>query len=81
MNKLDLAKTAVNFIVGAGVSKIASDIIRNNSKPQSVTDTITTVAGGFVLGSMVADAATKYVSTTIDETVAKWRETKTEKSS
>jgi len=74
MNKLELAKTAISFVVGAGTSKIVTTIIKNNVQPENVTEQVTTVVGSVVLGSMVADASKKYIDTKIDEIATWWKE-------
>lgn len=74
MNKLELTKTVVSFVVGAGSSKIINTIIKNNVAPENLTDTITVTAGSIVLGSMVGDISQKYTSAKIDEIASWWKE-------
>lgn len=71
MNKLDIAKMVTSFVVGAGTSKIVTGIIQNNTSPEKLTDQVAIVAGGVVLGSMVADLSKKYTNDKIDE-IALW---------
>lgn len=71
MTKLEITKTAVSFVVGAGTSKIVVSIIKNNTQPENLTDTVTMTAGAIVLGTMVADVTKKYTDTKIDE-IADW---------
>lgn len=71
MNKLDIAKLAVNFVVGAGVTKIVTGIIKNNTNPEKLTDVVAIYSGGAMLGAMVADKTKDYTSEKIDE-VADW---------
>lgn len=71
-NKLEIAKTAINIIAGAGVSKVAHDIIKNNTTTDTTADAAKVFAGSLVIGSMAADAASKHVSSKIDAIVA-WR--------
>lgn len=68
--KLEIAKTAVNVVVGAGTSKIVHTIIKNNVQPEKLTDTVSVAAGSLVLGSMVAEASKKYTSDKIDKLAA-----------
>lgn len=70
MNKLDLAKSAVSIVVGAGTSKIVGSIIKNNVSPEKLTDKVTIAAATFVVGAMVADATSMYTNAKIDELAA-----------
>lgn len=74
MTKLDLAKTAVNFVVGAGVSKIVVGIIKNNTDPEKVTDIVSIYVGGAALGSLVAHHTKEHTSKMIDEAAEWWTE-------
>ncbi len=79
MTKLDLLKTAVNIVVGAGTSKIAADIIKNNVTVDKVTDVVTVNASAIVIGSMAADATKTYTSDKIDEVAVWWKTNVTKK--
>lgn len=67
MTKTDIAKTVTNLVVGAGTTRIVTQIIKNNTDPQTVTDQVTMTAGAVVLGSMAADASKEYTSAKIDQ--------------
>lgn len=71
MTKLEITKAVTSFVVGAGTSKIITQIIKNNTSPENVTETVTMTAGAVVLGMMVADVSKKYTDTKIDE-IADW---------
>lgn len=73
MTKLELTKTVVNVIVGAGASKVTADIIKNNTNPENVKDIVTTTSASFVMGMMVADATKEYTNTKIDELTGWWK--------
>jgi hypothetical protein len=73
MTKLDITKTAVKIIVGSGTAKIIQGIVRNNTSPESITDTVTITAGAIVVGSMVGDIAGRYTDAKIDEIAAWWK--------
>ena len=64
MNKLDITKTVIGFVVGAGTTKIVTGIILHNTDPEKVTDKV-------AIGSMTADLTKKYTSAKIDE-IAEW---------
>lgn len=70
-NKLSLAKTAANIIVGSSVTKVVNDIIVNNTDVETTADQAKVAVGSVVLGMMAADAAKDYVHPKIDK-VAAW---------
>ena len=74
MNKLEIAKTAIGFVVGAGASKITHTIIANNVRPERVIDKITVTAGSIAVGMMVADASKSFTAKKIDDIVKSFRE-------
>lgn len=77
MNKLEITKLVVNLVVGAGVGRIASEVIANNvSEPDKVIHKVTLVAGSVVIGAMAKDATKKYTSAKIDELAEAWSEFK-----
>lgn len=76
MNKIEAAKFVTNLIVGAGVTKITSDIIKNNVQPENIKDQVTVFAGSFVLGSMAVKASKDYTSSQIDAIVEFFRKLK-----
>lgn len=69
-SKLSAVKLVVSGVVGIGAGKIAKDIIKNNINPETLIDKVTTVAGAWALGGMVAKAAKKYTDEVIDDTAA-----------
>lgn len=79
MDKIAIAKRAVNFVVGAGVTKVVAGIIANNTDPQKVTDKVAIGSAAFVLGAIAADATTSYTDAKIDKLVAWWDDNVTKK--
>lgn len=71
MTKLELAKAATKFVVGFGTATIIRTIAHNNVQPNDLPTKVAVTAGALVLGSMVADVATRYTDAKIDE-VAAW---------
>ncbi len=67
MTKTDIAKKAVSLVIGSGTAKIVGGIIRNNTDPETITDTVTIAAAQVTIGMMVADAASRYTDEKIDE--------------
>lgn len=60
-------------VVGSvGVSKVVNDIIVNNTNIVTTTDAVRVWAGSVVIGSMVADHASKHINDRINE-VIEWR--------
>lgn len=76
MNKLDVTKAVVNFVVGAGVTKIVNDIVANNTNPENIYQKVTVVSGAVVVGMMAKDASKVYTSAKIDEYAQSLRELK-----
>lgn len=77
MSKLAATKFVVNFVVGAGVSKVVNEIIVNNThQPEKVIEKVTMFAGCAVLGMMAKDASKTYVSAKIDSTIESWNKSK-----
>lgn len=72
-NKLAIAKIAINFAAGAGVSKVVNDIIRNNVTIETTSDAAKVWIGSAVIGSMAADAGSKHVNAKVDM-VTSWFE-------
>lgn len=66
LTKVDIAKSAVGFVVGSGAYMIASAIIKEHVAPETMPQKVKIAAGSMVLAMMVADAATKYTDRTID---------------
>lgn len=72
INKTNIAKTVVGFVVGAGTSKIVKSIIDKNVEPEKKTDKVAVASASLVVGSMAADATKKYTDAKIDEIVDWW---------
>ena len=70
MTKLELTKAVTSFVVTSGTTKIVNGIIRNNTDPEKVTDTVSIAAASVVIGMMVGDATKKYTDEKIDEFAA-----------
>lgn len=69
MNKLEIAKKTATIIVGFGTSKVTSDIIRNNTNPRHLFDTISIAMTSVVAGSMIAVQTQEHTETMIDDAV------------
>lgn len=76
LDKLSLAKMAVNVTAGAGVSKVVNDVIRNNTTVETLPDAVKVTIGSVVIGSMIADAGSKHVNAKLDAVVNWWEERK-----
>lgn len=73
MDSLPVIKLAVQLVSSVGVSKVVHDIIRLNTTAETTADVVKVIAGSVVIGSMVADHASKHVNDRIDAVVA-WNE-------
>ena len=76
-NKFAIAKMAINFAAGAGVSKVVNDIIQNNTTVETTADAAKVWTGSIVIGSMAADAGSKHVSAKVDAIANWWQNRKT----
>jgi hypothetical protein len=74
MDKLDITKKVAAFLVGAGTSKIVTDIIKNNSAPENLYSKVTVVGAGVVIGMMASDATKEYTGAKIDEAALWWKQ-------
>lgn len=70
---LPQAKLTAQIVAGLGVSKIVSDIVKNNVVVVTTFQKVTVGAGSFVLGSMLMDQSAKHIEETAD-TVVGWFE-------
>lgn len=68
-SKLGIAKAVISGAVGIGAGKIAKDIIKNHTKPDTLFDKITIIAGTWAIAGLMTSVATKYTNATIDTTV------------
>jgi DNA transposition AAA+ family ATPase len=75
---LTVAKLAVNIVSSLGVSKILSDVIKNNTTIETVVDKILVHSGSLVLGTMVVSKASDHVNATMDGAINKIRKSKEE---
>lgn len=69
MNSIGVVKAVTTFVVGAGTTKIVTGIIKNNTDPENLRDTVAISTAGFVIGSMAANAVKDYTDASIDEIV------------
>lgn len=79
MNKTDIAKATVGFVIGAGTAKIVREIIKNNTTPDKVTDKAAVFIASYVLGAIAADASKEWTNAKIDALIAWWIKNVTEK--
>lgn len=67
---IKLVRVAVQLIAGAGVSKVVSDVVKNNTTVVSQFDQLRVLAGGAVLSTMAVDLANRHVDNKIDAAIA-----------
>jgi hypothetical protein len=65
-NAIVITKLAAHLICAAGVSKVINDVITNNTTVMSSADAVRVATGSIVLGSLVAEHASKHVNNRID---------------
>lgn len=76
MDRIELAKKAVQTVIGLSTSFVVGNLIKNNVDPDTAIKKAGTEVGAFVLGYMVSEYATEYVGQKIDELADWWTRTK-----
>jgi hypothetical protein len=69
-NGFPIVRLAVHLVSSVGVSKVVNDIIRNNTDVVTTADAVKVAAGGLVIGSMVAEQASRHVTARLDDVLA-----------
>lgn len=77
-NMLPIAKLATHLIASVGVSKVVNDIILNNTRVETTADAVKVWTGSIVIGSMIAEQASKHVNNRFDAAAAWYAERKAE---
>ena len=72
---LPVVKLAVQLVSSIGVSKVVHDIIKLNTNTQTTADAVKVLTGSVVIGSMIAEHASKHVNDRVDAVVA-WNESR-----
>lgn len=67
---LPMARLAVHAVASLGVTKVVHDIIKFNTSVTSTFDAVRVATGSLVIGSMVAEVASKHVNDRINDVVA-----------
>lgn len=74
-NTLPVARLAIHVIASLGVSKVINDVISNNTNVVTSADAVKVWTGSIVLGSLIAEHASKHVDTRINSVLA-WNESR-----
>lgn len=75
-DSIKIVRIAAHLIAGAGVSKVVSDVVKNNTTAKNSLDQIRILVGGTVLSTMVVDLAHRHVDNKIDAAVAWYNDRK-----
>jgi hypothetical protein len=75
-NALPVARLAVHLISSVGVSKVINDVIKNNTDVVTTADAVKVAAGSIVIGSMIAEHASKHVNERVNEVFAWYKNRK-----
>lgn len=76
-NPFNMAKTAAEFIVPLGAGAVVSNAIKASTPENArLIQKISISIGGFVISSMVAEAAVKYTTGKIDKAAATFAATR-----
>jgi ABC-type siderophore export system fused ATPase/permease subunit len=75
MNKLEIVKKVAGVVVSIGVGAIVSNAVKANT-PESIgtLKKVCMIAGTFVIGSMLSDAAVNYANKAIENIVKEVKE-------
>ena len=72
-SQIGLVKLGINVVASASVWKIVNDVIRTNVVVETGADVVKVWTGSLIIGSMVADQASKHVNEKLDAALA-WME-------
>ncbi len=75
---LPLAKLAVQVVAGFGVSKIVTEVVRNNVAITTTAQAVSVKLGSFVLGSMLVEQSSNHIERATNDVVAWFKKQKTE---
>ena len=78
MTRIAIAKKVTSAVVSYSVGRVLTTMIRNNVPQQTLTDKVAVETSAFVIGGMVAQAASKYTDDMIDQIVAVFKQNETE---
>jgi hypothetical protein len=68
---IKFVKIVTSTVVGFGTTQIVHGIVRHNTDPENIVDTVTITAGAVALGMMASRATRRFTDQTIDE-IAEW---------
>jgi hypothetical protein len=72
-SQIGLVKLGINVVASASVWKIVNDVIKHNVAIETGADVVKVWTGSLIIGSMVADQASKHVNEKFDSALA-WME-------
>lgn len=75
--KMSIPRLAIHLIASIGVSKVVNDVIVNNTNVQTTADAVKVWTGSIVLGSIIAEQASKHVETRMNDAAAWYANRKT----
>lgn len=78
---IPMVKLATQIVAGLGVTKIVTDIVKNNVPVTTTAQTVMVKAGSFVLGSMLWEQSANHIERSSNELVAWLGKQKTKETS
>ena len=69
-SQIGLVKLGLNVVASASVWKVVNEVIKNNVVVESTADVVKIWTGSLIIGSMVADQASKHVNEKFDAGIA-----------
>jgi hypothetical protein len=79
MNKLELAKNAVAFTAGMGISQILTGIVSSTTPTDTTYQKVTVHTGRVVLGLVIGEAVDRYLDRKVIDVRDWWQENITTK--
>jgi hypothetical protein len=70
MSYVPMVKLSAQFVAGLGVSKILTDVVKNNVSVLTTADAVKVWAGSLVLGSMMVEQSSNHIERITSEVVA-----------
>jgi uncharacterized membrane protein len=73
VDKIEIAKKAVEIVVGFGTSRIVGSIVSNNVPTTNLFQKVTVTVASVAIGSLVAEKTAEHTNEKIDEMVDWYR--------
>lgn len=75
-DSIGIVRATLRLVAGLGMSKVVSDVVKNNTTVVTPIDQIRVLIGGTVLSTMVVDFTNRHVDNKIDSAMAWYNDRK-----